>query len=209
MPANEPPFWDRLARKYAKSKIADIPGYERTLERVRHYLKKSDEVYEFGGGTGTTALRLAPHVARYLATDFSSEMIAVAQEKAQAEPRETLTFAVGAPDASSPPGGFDVVLGFNVLHLVAARTAMLSAVHAMLKPDGLFISKTPCMKDMNPLIRLAAPAMQAFGMAPYIGWFTAGELEQEIREAGFNLVEQAHHGSGRKDSRIFLVAQKA
>lgn len=209
MAANEPKFWDRLARKYARSKISDMPGYERTLERVRHYMKPTDEAYEFGCGTGTTALHLAPGVSRYLATDFSREMIAIAQEKARAEPRANLTFAVGAPDLTLPPDSFDVALGFNVLHLVAERNAALSAIHRALKPNALFISKTPCLKDMNPMFRVLAPVMQAFGMAPYVGWFTAGELEQEVTAAGFSIVERARHGSGGKDARIFLVAQKS
>jgi ubiquinone/menaquinone biosynthesis C-methylase UbiE len=73
-------FWDRAARKYAASPIGDMPGYERTLERTRHYLKPTDAAFEFGCGTGTTALNLAPSVARYVATDFAPEMIAIARE---------------------------------------------------------------------------------------------------------------------------------
>src|SRR5262249_9010493 len=51
--ANDARFWDRAARKYAAGRIADMPGYERTLERTRHYLKRSDKVLELGCGTGT------------------------------------------------------------------------------------------------------------------------------------------------------------
>ena len=74
-------FWDRSSRKYAKSSIADLNGYERTLERTRAYLQPGDSVLELGCGTGTTALRLADGVQSYLATDISGGMIAIAEEK--------------------------------------------------------------------------------------------------------------------------------
>ena len=208
--ANDARFWDRIARKYAAGPVADMAGYERTLMRTRDYLKSGDTVLEFGCGTGTTALRLSPAVGRMVATDISGEMIAIAREKAAAEGCRNATFEVATPDAAPwPDGTFDVALGFNVLHLVAARQAALSGVHRLLKPGGLFISKTPCLGDMNPLLRVAIPVMQLIGKAPYVGVFSAGELEREIVAAGFELVERARHASRGRDTRPFLVARHA
>src|SRR5262245_51026994 len=101
--ANDARFWDRIARKYAADKIADVAGYERTLEHTRRHLKASDKVLEFGCGTGTTALKLAPFVARIVATDISSEMIAIAREKASAEGVRNVEFEVAVPDAAPWP----------------------------------------------------------------------------------------------------------
>lgn len=75
--ASDVRFWDRAARKYAKSKVADPGGYERTLERSRALLKPGDRVLGLGCATGTTALRIAAAVQSYLATDISPEMIAI------------------------------------------------------------------------------------------------------------------------------------
>lgn len=206
---NDPRFWDRIARKYAADPIADMAGYERTLERTRHYLKSDDTVFEFGCGTGTTALELAPSVRRIVATDISSGMITIAREKAEAEGRPNVTFEVAPPDAAHwPDGTFDVALGFNALHLIAAREAALRGVHRLLKPGGLFISKTPCLKEMNPMVRMAVPVMQVFGKAPYVAFFSAQDLEREIAAAGFDMIERARHASRGKDARPFLVAQK-
>ena len=82
-------------------------------------------------------------------------------------------------------------------------------VHRVLKPGGVFVSKTPCLAEMTPLIRLAVPVMQLVGKAPYVAIFSASALEQEIETAGFTIVERARHGAGRKDARIFIVARKA
>jgi ubiquinone/menaquinone biosynthesis C-methylase UbiE len=84
--ADDARFWDRIARKYARSAIADQAGYERTLERTRALLGPGDRVLELGCGTGTTALRLAGGVQDYVATDLSAGMIAIAKEKHAAGP---------------------------------------------------------------------------------------------------------------------------
>ena len=202
-------FWDRAARKYARSPISDMAGYERTLERTRGWLKASDVVFEFGCGTGTTALKLAPSVARIVASDISAEMIAVAREKAEAENCTNVEFAVATPDTAPwADASFDAALGFNILHLVADRAAALRGVHLLLKPGGLFISKTPCVGEMGVFIRLLLPPMQAFGLAPYVAFFTAAELERDIVAAGFEIVARERHASRGKDRRPFLVARK-
>ncbi len=202
-------FWDRIARKYAASPIEDMAGYERSIEHARRLLKNTDAVFEFGCGTGTTALKLAPSVARYVATDFSPEMIAIAREKATAEGCANLEFAVTAPESAQwPDARFDAALGFNVLHLIQDRAAALRGVHRLLKPGGLFFSKTPQLKAMNPGIRLLVPLMQAVGQAPYVSFLSADDLECDISANGFEIIERAKHGSGKKDIRTFFVARK-
>jgi ubiquinone/menaquinone biosynthesis C-methylase UbiE len=205
---NDARFWDRIARKYAADPIADMEGYERTLARTCDYLKGDQAVIEFGCGTGTTALRLAPSLGRIVATDISAGMVEIAREKAAAQGCVNATFEVATPDTAPwPDGSFDVALGFNVLHLVAAREAALRGVRRLLKPGGLFITKTPCLKEMNPAVRVAIPVMQLFGKAPYVAIFSAAELEREIEAAGFEIIERARHGTRGKDTRPFLVAR--
>lgn len=203
-------FWDKIARKYSASPIGDMQGYERTVDRTRQLLRATDTVLELGCGTGTTALKLAPHVARMVATDVSDKMIAIAREKAAAQGCTNAEFTVARPeDAPWPDAAFDAVLAFNLWHLVADRAPALAHVRRVLKPGGLFVSKTPCLAEMNPLIRLAVPVARLIGKAPWVAIFSAGEFEREIEAAGFAIVERARHGSGPKDARIFIVAQKA
>ena len=145
-----------------------------------------------------------------VATDLSGEMIAIAREKATAQACHNAEFAVATPDrAPWPDSSFDAVLAFNLWHLVADRASALAQVHRLLKPDGLLVSKTPCLAEMNPLIRLAVPVMRLVGKAPYVAFFSAAALESEIAGAGFAIIERARHGSQRKDARIFIVARKS
>jgi ubiquinone/menaquinone biosynthesis C-methylase UbiE len=203
-------FWDRSARKYATDPIKDLEGYERTAERTKDLLGRHATVLEIGCGTGTTALRLAPSVMRIIATDVSREMIAIARERAVAQACQNADFSVAATDrAPGSDGTYDAVLAFNILHLIADRPTTLGHVVRLLKPGGLLISKTPCLSEMNPLIRLAVPVARLLGKAPTVSVFSASELEADIAGAGLTIIERGRHGSRRKDPRIFIVASKS
>lgn len=207
--ANDAHFWNRAARKYAADPIKDMAGYERTLACALAHLKSTDTVLELGCGTGTTALRLAASVNRIVGTDLSSEMIAIARERALAQGCHNAEFTVSAAnERSAGHPAFDAVLAFNLLHLVADREAVFSGIRAQMKLGALLISKTPCLSEMNPLIRLAVPVMRAIGKAPFVSFFTAAALEAEIAAAGFRIEERARHGSQAKDPRIYIVARR-
>ncbi|RWN29434.1 bifunctional 2-polyprenyl-6-hydroxyphenol methylase/3-demethylubiquinol 3-O-methyltransferase UbiG [Mesorhizobium sp.] len=208
--ASDARFWDRSSRKYAMGAIADQAGYERTLDRTRALLGPGDRVLELGCGTGTTALRLAGDVQNYLATDISAGMIAIANEKHAAGPIPALVFRTATVDALAPDDEqFNAVLGFNYLHMVRDLPGTLRRIHALLAAEGLFISKTPCVGDMNPLIRLALlPAMRAIGKAPYAGVFRAADLSQHICAAGFDVLATESHATKGSDNRPYIVARK-
>jgi ubiquinone/menaquinone biosynthesis C-methylase UbiE len=208
--ASDAQFWDRASRKYAKAKISDQGGYERTLARTRALLGPGDRVLELGCGTGTSALRLAGGVQSYLATDISSEMIAIAEEKHAAEPVHGLAFrAATVESVALDAAPFDAVLGFNYLHLVRDVPGTLKLIHGLLVPGGLFISKTPCLGDMNPLVRLVLlPAMRAIGKAPHVSVFTGADLNRLVGAAGFHILATESHSSKGRDSRPFIVARR-
>src|SRR5690606_27233630 len=165
-------FWNRAADRYAKSPIRNTAAYETTLDRVRAHLKPTDRALEFGCGTGTTALRLASCVARYTASDLASAMIAIGERRALEAGLGNRDFAVGRlQDSRFEPASYDVVLSFNVLHLLEDLPATLGRIRELLRPGGRFISKTPCWPDQAvPLtyraLRLVLPVMRAMGKAP-------------------------------------------
>lgn len=203
-------FWNRIARKYAADPITDVPGYEATLRRVQGLLSADQDVLEIGCGTGSTALRLAPHARRLLATDVSAGMIAIAREKLAAQPMPQLGFAVA--DADAPvlgQGTWDAVLAFNLLHLVHDLDHAIAAGVQALRPGGLFISKTACISEMNPLVpRLALPLMRAIGKAPHVLCFDAAHLQAAMVRHGLVLEAVERHGTKGKDIRVFIVARK-
>lgn len=203
MPASSE-FWDKRARKYAASPVKDMAAFDETMERTLAHLSAEDSVLELGCGTGPTALRLAPHVARYRATDLSPEMIQIARERLAESPCPNLSFDVAKEDSAGDT--HDAVLAFNLLHLLDDVPGALKRIHARLKPGGRFISKSGCLSEAPLPIRLLLPLMKLIGIAPFVNGFSATELQQMITEAGFEILE-AKTFAGMAPAR-FIVARK-
>lgn len=197
-------FWDRVAPKYIKHKIADPAGYEYTLSRIASYLEPTDTVLELGCGTGSTAVRLAGGVARYLATDVSSGMIGFARCKAKKADLPGLEAEVATVDQIE--GQFDAVMALNLLHLLRDQDRDLARIANLVKPGGLFISKTACRgpwySPMMLAVRTVVPLLQLVGKAPYVNLRRAEELEQAITREGFEIIESGNHPTR------FIVARR-
>lgn len=205
-------FWDKAARKYAKSPIADMDAYTYTLGRTRSYLKPSDTVLELGCGTGSTALLLAENVAHITASDLSANMIKVGTEKAAAQGISNVSFVQSdVTGAALGDTSYDVVMAFNLIHLLEDPKAAVRRVHGLLKPGGLFISKTVCTPGATlplkfRLILLVLPLMQMLGKAPYVNFMHIEELEALITAEGFEIMEAGNYPAA-PPSR-YIVARK-
>ena len=84
-------FWNKVAAGYSRQPIADEAAYQKKLQVTREYLHPSMDVLEFGCGTGSTAIAHAPY-EHIQAIDFSSNMIEIAQAKADAQNIQNITF---------------------------------------------------------------------------------------------------------------------
>jgi ubiquinone/menaquinone biosynthesis C-methylase UbiE len=201
-------FWDKLADKYSKKPVKDMDNYNKTLDCTRKHLSASDDVLEVGCGTGTTALLLSPSVKRIAASDISSRMIEIAREKAVTQEVENVRFDRATLfDEDLEKGSFDVVMAFNFLHLLEGIPGAVHRVHELLKPGGLFISKTVCLAEQSRLWSLLLAAMKPLGFAPYVKCLKVAELEDIITSTDFEIVETGFYPPS-PPSR-FIVARKS
>lgn len=176
-------FWNRIAERYAARPLKNVAAYEAMLADVAARLKPTDRVLEIGCGTGGTAIRLAPGVAQYTATDFSPEMVRIARAKPAAG---AVTFRVADAASAFEGGPFDVICAFNVLHLVEDLPDTLARIHANLKPGGLLICKTWCFADLRLWVRLLFPILRMIGLFPFATALDEAQLRQALRDAGFD-----------------------
>ena len=200
-------FWDRIAKRYAKTPIADEAAYQKKLQVTREYFKPDTEVLEFGCGTGSTALIHAPYVKHITAIDISSKMIEIAQGKADAENIKNVTFKQSTIDEFSVPDqSLDMVLGLSILHLLENKEEVIAKVHRMLKPGGLFVTSTTCLGDTLKFFKIIAPIGKFFGLMPLLKVFTVKELEVCLVDAGFGI---DFHWQPKKSAAVFIVGKKA
>ncbi len=204
-------FWDRLAKSYAASPIQDVASYEFTLQRTRSYLTPQDEVLEIGAGTGSTALLLASSVAHMTVTDISPEMIGIGQANAMKQGVNTIDFLVDDATVETLNGPYDVILAHNLLHLIEDLPRVLRRANELLRPGGLFISKTPCKpQGFGPisyrLMQIFLLIMQPLGKIPFVKIPSFAALEQLIKEQNFEIIETCDCPG--KDIRRYMVARK-
>ena len=197
-----------MATGYAARRVSDQASYEKKLAATQAYLKPDMRLIELGCGTGSTAIAHAPHVAHIRATDLSPGMLDIARDKAKAAGIENVTFEVGAIETlDAPDASYDAVLCLSLLHLLRDRQAAMRAAHRMLKPGGLFISSTSCLRDSY--FRFTAPLLlvgRAIGRLPYVAFMREADLEAEIVAAGFEIVESWRP---KRDKASFIVARRA
>lgn len=199
-------FWDKVSADYAAKPVPSESIYAQKLAISRRFMSPTSSVLEFGCGTGTTALKHAADAAPISAYDISPSMIAIANQKRQQQPNaENVTFDVAAVDEIDfGHAQFDVVMGHSILHLTFDNENTLRKIFEGLKPGGVFTSGSGCLKEMNPLIRLAIPIMQWLGKAPKLNSFSASELVELHKSIGFEIVERWEYKKGE----LYLVARK-
>ncbi|MCC8934123.1 class I SAM-dependent methyltransferase [Rhizobium sp. 'Codium 1'] len=196
-------FWNRIAERYAARPLKDVAAYDAMIGDVSSHLKPADHVLELGCGTGGTAIRLAPHVSHWTATDFSAEMIRIARSKPAGD---NLTFKVADAENAYDGGPFDVICAFNVLHLVENQPAALAQIFANLKPGGLLISKTWCFADLRFRFRLLFRALQSVGLFPAVKPHSISDLRQSMTDAGFEITDERVFG--KHPQNPYIVARK-
>ena len=199
-------FWDKIAERYSKRPIADQESYEKKLQVTLDYLRPDMKVLEFGCGTGSTAITHAPYVKHIQAIDISSKMIEIAQGKADANNVKNVTFKRSAIDEfNASDQTFDAVLGLSILHLLENKEDVISKIHKILKPSGIFVTSTACLGDTMKIFKVIGPVGKFFGLMPLVKVFTTKELEDSLTVAGFAIDYQWQPGKGKS---MFIVAKK-
>jgi len=201
-------FWDSLAERYAAQPVANLDAFERKQAITRSHLTPDSRVLEVGCGTGSLALKMAPHAAHIDALDISSEMLRIARGKADAADVTNVAFRQAALDEPLPfePGTFDSVWAYSILHLVADRPALLARLCTMLKPGGTLISSTVTLGESWIPYRPMLAVMRWAGKAPHVYIVRRDELVQEMEAAAFESVETPDVGA--KQIVTFAVARK-
>ncbi|UWR65300.1 methyltransferase domain-containing protein [Phaeobacter inhibens] len=204
-------FWNRIAPKYAKSKIRDEAAYQYTLERTRSYLTVGDHALEIGCGTGSTAIALSDAVGRVTATDLSDAMLDIGRGRAAQAGADNIRFEQCSDDRL-PAGPFDAVMAFNLLHLVPDLDAALLSVAKRLPSGKLFISKTPCLGEARGSFKYwmfltLIPLMRLVGQAPSnVRFLSVADLEAAVEQAGFEIIETGNYPASTPGR--YLVARR-
>jgi ubiquinone/menaquinone biosynthesis C-methylase UbiE len=185
-------FWDRMSAKYDDISIHRYQkAYDATVALSRKYLKPADSVLDFACGTGLTTVQLAGSVASVHAIDTSPKMLALAQDKCADQGIGNVTFTVTTLfDDSLAESSFDAVLAFNILHGLPDVPVYCARIHRLIKPGGLFLSVTDCLKDAGVGATVLIRTLQLFRMMPpHVNLMSRQGVTTLIESAGFRILE--------------------
>ncbi len=198
-------FWDRMAKYLDRVEKKDEATNIKIIEKTINRLKISDIVLDYGCGTGTAAIEIARCVKTVNGIDISSKMIEVAKGKTVERKVKNIDFAQTTIfDEKLERGSFDVILCFYLLHLVDDTPKVMQRINELLKPGGLMISATPCMR--GTFLGVLLSPVSKIGLIPPITLFKISELEDLMTDGNFEIVEtECLHQSGQQ---YFIVAKK-
>lgn len=198
-------FWDRTAGGYTSSReIKRGKNTLRLIEQAKKHVKTTDNVLDFGCGTGFISERISESVQSIHAIDFSSRMIDYAtrnSERTNIDYWHTTIF-----DERLKPGSYDVIFSFYILHLLDDPKKTIQRLEELLKPGGVFLSVTPCMGEKLFLKGLLSLFCK-LGAIPKIEMYRSGELVKLIEEGGF--IIQTNNRFPNTTNQYFVLATKS
>lgn len=193
-------FWDKQAQKYDDSERQFDSVFQDVIIRTKKHLASEDQVFDFGCATGTKTIALAESVKHIHGLDISSEMISKANKKKKNN--KNIIFEQGDLfDINFELASFDKIISYGVIHLLNDSEKVIRRLYDLLKPGGLFISTTACLKDKmafkNSLEFNAFLLIKSLGIFPlHLNRFTTDDVEKLISSQNFQIVkaEKIFHG---------------
>ena len=205
-------FWNKQAKKYDYSERQFESVFKEVVSKTKEYLKISDNVMDFGCATGTKTLELADATKQIHGIDISDEMIKEARKKKNELKIANASFAQGTIFKNDlKNASFDKIVSYGVIHLLDDKEKVIQRIHELLKPEGLFISTTACLKDKmaikNRLEFSAYLFIKRLGIFPiHLNRLKTKDVENLIVNGKFQIVkaEKIFHGI----TISFIVARK-
>ena len=178
--------WFRRNPLICRSLGLSFKKESRLFRRVAE-LEGDERVLDVACGPGNHSRKFAKAVPRGIVVglDLSRPMLEEAGRKAREQKLRNVFFV--RQDAVSLPfedGAFDVVACAAGLHLISPLPAALAEMHRVLAPSGRLVASVPRRMEGKTASRLASFFEKRVGAH----FFAPGELEEKLKEAGFERV---------------------
>jgi 2-polyprenyl-3-methyl-5-hydroxy-6-metoxy-1,4-benzoquinol methylase len=178
-------FWNRVSTPPASK-----PGGTslKIIQASQPYLNTSQNALDLGCGSGSISNALAPSVKHLLGIDISSRMLAYARTQAREKGLTQIDYSeTHLYDIGLTPASYDLVLAFNVLPYLTELDKSLNQIHQLLKPGGLFLSCTACIRDKRNLLHPLLHLLHKFGVLPPTHFFSSTSLRDRLTQAAFSI----------------------
>ena len=188
-------LWDWLARRYDRRAHKD-EELTWAVDRLAKVLDADDTVLDYACASGVVACRIAADVKEVRGIDTSARMIELASERASERDLANVHFARSTIfDEELGSETYDVVVAFNILHLVEDASAALRRISELLRPGGLLVSVTPA-GEAGRIQRALLSLVPRLGILSHLTLFRVSDLQGLLRDGGLVVLEsEAFEGS--------------
>jgi ubiquinone/menaquinone biosynthesis C-methylase UbiE len=199
---NDFDYWSKRAGIFDKASC-DMDGkcsQDNKMDWVIRQFNETDTTLEMGCGTGIYSAIIANKVRNLVATDMSSEMLALAGSKLNQYPnvetRREDCYAISYKDNT-----FDSILLANLIHIVTDPLSVLKESRRVLKKGGRIIIVSYTFHSLSLIQKIIAILhyIKNFGLPPSSGKILSPEDLTKISEdAGFSVKESKLMGDKLK-----------
>jgi len=180
-------FFDKVS---SKSKPEPNQIASKIIESSKEFLEKDNYVLDFGCGSGAITNKLAKGAKAIEAIDISSGMLEFAKRQAERTSIDNINYIqTSIFDERFKNETFDIVLAFNVLHYIEDMPCHIERISRLLKPKGIFISSTACLKEKRSIIRYIVLLIKKLGIMPKTNFYKKIELEALIKNGNFDIMK--------------------
>jgi ubiquinone biosynthesis O-methyltransferase len=196
-------FFDKVS---SKSNPEPNQTATKIIEASKEFLEKDNYLLDFGCGSGAITNKLAKEVKAIEAIDISSGMLEFAKRQAKENSIGNINYIqTSIFDERFKDETFDVILAFNVLHYIEDMPSLLERISSLLKPNGVFISSTACLKEKRSFMRYLVLVLTKLGIMPNTNFYNKIELETLIENGNFGIIKSERIS---KLPEYFIVSRK-
>ena len=184
---NSEKFFDKVS---SKSKPEPDETASKIIEATKEYLAKDNYILDFGCGSGAITNKIANQVNAIDAIDISLGMLEFAKEQAKKNSIINVNYVkTSIFDERFDNNKYDAILAFNVLHYIDDMPRLINRTNTLLKPNGVFISSTACLKERKSLISYLVFILGIVGIIPKMYFYKSNELEALITNKYFDIIK--------------------
>ena len=188
-------FYNGLAATYDQEQFTSKVSLSRNTEhrlftaQIPALFAGAGRVLEIGAGTGIFTLDIARNCREVLAADISGNMLALLEQKAQAQGIDNIRTLKGDVETLELDGPFSVVCAFSALEYLTDLPAFFRRIARQMEPGAALYFITA----RSSLFRLFTQVGNAMRQGLWLRAHTGREIESMLTAAGFERITHSSH----------------